>query len=252
MTNLTITQLIKIPVEELQAMEVAQLEELHTIASESKQKPAKRKADLISGIIAGKKKEAKKEEKELELVENSAKLKASSKKKSSSKTKAEKKEAPKKDTEEEAEQKEEVKAEEKPKKKSLKRPKKEQPNVKQMSKEELEKLAATLLEENQKFPSVIAGQKVQYVRQDFDTIEEIQTVLQTKPFTLFMTVDERVDNDLTFFQVLYASEDVLVMIDKTRQVNSTINLDTTKGLEAEHIVFEKKKYEYSFYTKEAK
>lgn len=249
MTNLTITQLIKLPVEELQAMEIAQLEELHTIAKESKQKPAKRRADLISGIIAGKKKEAKKEEKELELVENSAKLKAPKKK-----AKAEKKEPQKKakKEEKEEEQKEEVKAEEKPKKKSLKRPKKEQPNVKQMSKEELEKLAATLLEENQKFPSVISGQKVQYKRQDFETIEEIQTVLQTKPFTLFMTVDERIDNDLTFFQVLYASEDVIVMLDKTRQVNSTINLDTSKGLEAEHIVFEKKKYEYSFYIKEAR
>jgi hypothetical protein len=260
--NLTITQAININVEELQKYSLVELAELHNFLTTSKQKKAKRKADLVAGLINAKKKEQPKEEKEPVAIENSVKVKPKPKasKKSAGVTEdvePEKESKPDKSKKvtPKAKPKAEAKAEEKvePKKpKSLKKDKGEKPDLSKMSQEELVAYVQQLEEKVETFPTVIEGQKTKYVRTEFDNVTDIQKQLMDNPYATFLFADEKIDDNLTSFLVLFASSEVIVLLDRNREKNTTLTIKTDQ-LDATHIKFNKAgKFEYSFYIREKK
>lgn len=257
---MSITQILTLSVEALQGKSLAELAELHNSLKDSKQKKAMKKADLIAGIINAKKKEAKEaepkaEEKELVTVENSKKLvakpkatagapKAEDKPKATVKPKV----TPKA---EEQEQEEQPKAD-KPKAtvKSLKRPKQEQPDLSKMSQEQLMNYVQTLQEQTETFPSEIPAEKSTYNRLEFETLKDIQRELIERPMTLYLFADEKIDDKLTQFLVLFVNAEAIVLFDRNRQKNTTITLKPEQ-LEAEHITMDKQKFKYAFYSRVA-
>lgn len=261
--SLSITQILSISLEDLQAMSSDQLNELHSLLLDSKQKKAMRKLDLIEGILKVREKEEPKQE-ELVLVENSVKApikpKAGAKKpnagkpKLTPKPKAEgKAEEPKAEAQEQPQ--EQPKAEDKPKApKSLKKPEESKPDLSKMTQEELLEYAKQLQSKVEIFPEVINGDKVNFVKTDFESVKDIQQFLLKRPFDLFMFVDEKYDdNKKTCFLVLFVNSDITVILDRNRQKDQTLTLQTEQ-IDATHITFpkEKSKYKYSFYTKEKK
>ena len=275
-TQLNIAQAIALSIEELQAMTAGQLAELHSTVSSSKQKAATRRADLIAGIIRGKKKAPDASEQlELVPVENSVKPKAARKPKAKAATPgAALVDALKESDAEEAKAEGTPKPSRKPKagakkpeptpepvaeekapepKKTLKRKKTAAPDVAKMSEAELRKLAADLVEktENGDFEPVIKGDKISYKRLDgFDTVADIQKYIVANPLRLYMFVDEKIDESLTQFVVLYANENVIVLHDRNRDIDSTMTAKMS-NMDAETIVFAKAKFKYSFYERVA-
>lgn len=275
-TTLTVQQALAMPLETLQAMDVQMLTDLHSVLKASSNKKATRKADLVSGIIKGLKKASdtvvETVQAELLPVENSVKKKAPKKKApvkaqpdnveeiteadgtqpeaetTIPKKKAPGKKAPKKaDAEQEAEAKEEA-----PKvPKSLKKKKAPKPNPEKMTQEELIEYAKTLQEATEDFPSEIPGDKASYTRIDLDTIEDIQNHLVTNPMHLYVFMDEKLDETLTQFLVVFVNADVLVMIDRNRQVNTTVTIPQ-KDLDADFMKFDKAKFKYSFYERSSR
>lgn len=280
-TQLNIAQAIALSLEELQAMNAGQLAELHSTLSTSKQKAATRRADLIAGIIRGKKKAPDASEQlELVPVENSVKPKPSRKPKAGAKTAgAALVDALKESDAEEAKAEGTPKPSRKPKaqagtkkdapavdprepvaeekapepKKTLKRKSAAKPDIDKMSAAELKKLAAELVEktENGDFAPVIQGDKISYKRLDgFDTVLDIQKYIVANPLRLYMFVDEKIDDDLTQFVVLYANENVIVLHDRNRSIDSTMTAQM-KNMDADTIKFDKVKFKYSFYERVA-
>jgi hypothetical protein len=238
-TNLTVTQGLSLSVEDMQAMTLAQLAELHSIMKESKQKKAGKRADLIAGIITAKKKEAKKAEPEKVAVENSAKVKAKPAKKVA-KPKASAKPAK---TEEKAEEpKAEAKQEEAPKQKSLD----------SMTKEELLAFISSMETKQDVFPEIIEATKMKYVKTSFDNVKEIQNQLKSSPYSLYLFMDERLkDENLTQFLVLFANAEVVVLLDRNRQKNTTITL-ATKDFKDGSVVVGDGKFDISYYISQKK
>lgn len=277
-TSLTVTQALALPLETLQAMDVQMLQDVHSVLASSPQKKATRKADLVTGIIKGLKKATsdvvETVQAELLPVENSVKT-PSKKRPGKAKVKPEPKEeeilevdgtepkaettvpkkkapgkkAPSKALKEQIkEADEEVKEEEPKKPKSLKKKKAPKPDMKKMSQEELIEYAKTLQEATEDFPSIIPGEKASYTRLDMDTIEDIQKHLLEKPMHLYVYVDEKLDESLTQFLVVFVNAEVLVMIDRNRQVNTTVTVPQ-KDLDSEYMTFSKAKFKYSFYER---
>lgn len=260
---MSITQILSLSVEALQGKNLAELSELHKALNDSKQKKAIKKADLIAGIITAKKKQGEKlpeapkvdeqpsieEAKELAPVENSTKAPVKPKLKPKTSTKA-----PLKQQIKEAEA-DEPKAEEKkpePQKKpiTLKKKRTEAPDLSKMSQEELIAYASTLQEQSEHFPLEIPAEKSTYKRTEFETLKDIQKELIERPMTLYIFADERLDDKLTQFLVLFANAEVVVLFDRNRQKNSTITLKAEQ-LEAENIIIDKKQFKYSFYSRVA-
>lgn len=275
-SNITLTNALALPIETLQAMDVQMLTDLHSVLVASTQKKATRKADLVSGIIKGLKKASdtvvETVQAELLPVENSLKKKAPGKKKAPVKnaqpdnveeitevdgTEAKapgKKKAPKKALKDQIKEADAEAKDEEPKeapKKSLKKKKAPKPNLKQMSQEELIEYAKTLQEQTEDFPSEIPGDKASYTRLDLDTIEDIQNHLVTKPMHLYIFMDEKLDETLTQFLVVFVNAEVLVMIDRNRQVNTTVTIPQ-KDLDADFMKFDKAKFKYSFYERSSR
>ena len=72
-----------------------------------------------------------------------------------------------------------------------------------------------------------------------------------KPYQLYLFADERL-NELTQFIVLFANDEIVVLLDRNQQRNTTVTIKTEQ-LKAEYIVFEKEgKFPYCFYLREAK
>jgi hypothetical protein len=290
MTTLSINSALQMTLEDIQKLSLAELAELHNMCANSKQKKALRKADLIAGIIQAKKKtqaieaqeEPKKEEpkaepkqEELVLVENSVKtpekkpfadnlkkagIKLTGKPMPKVKPKQEepKTEAkPKAIVKPKAEPKKEEPKKEEPKKEepkpSFKRPENNAPDLTKMSKEELLKYVASLEQKAEKFPKVLDGNKTRYVRTEFENLKEIQAELISNPMHLYCFVDERLDEKQTQFLVLFASTEIVVLLDRSREVNTTITIETNK-IQGATLQFpkDKNKYEFSFYVKEIK
>jgi hypothetical protein len=267
---MTLVQALALTLEEIQGKELSELAELHSVLATSKQKKAKRQADLVAGIINAKKKElkaaepaeAKEEEKEPVLVgaENSAKPKLKGAKPKANrggkaakpKAKPAQKEEPEEDQDDQPEADKPKADQPEPKKpKSLKRKKKDTPDVSKMSKEELEKLAVQLIENDSRFPKEISGKNTTFKKAEFETLEEIQAHLMEQPLSLYVFADERLDDSLTQFQLLFANAEVIVLLDRNRKKNSTVTIKTDQ-LEAEHLAFDKERFEYSFYVRETK
>lgn len=254
-TNLTIKQALSLPLETLQAMPIEELQSLHSVLKESTQKQATRKADLVSGIIKGLKKAsqvvAEVTSPQPELVENS--VKAPSKKKPSKKKKEAEAETvaeePKKPAKKQPKKQEEKVEEEAPKKpKSLKRKAEKKADVTKMSQEELIEYAKTLQAEVEQFPEVISGEKSSYELIEFDTIKDMQVHLLANPMKLYVFADEKIDDELTQFLVLFVNQDIIVLLDRNRQKDTTITLKQEQ-VDAEHITMNKTKFKYAFYNR---
>jgi hypothetical protein len=271
----TIKAVLAMPIEALQAKPLEELNVLHTTLKASADKKAHRKADLIQGIMNGMKKALKAVtdtvQGELLPIENSVKAKPKAKKAPSKKAPVIKNpeahavaeqveaptEAPKATTKKAPSKKAPTKKEEAPATeeapkapKSLKRIKKAKPNMDEMTAEQLKEYAKSLEEKTEDFPSEINGEKSAYTRIEFDTLKEIQDHLIKKPMTLFMLVDEKLDENLTHFLVLFANTEIIVLLDRNREKNSTITVKQDK-LDAEHITMDKIKFKYSFYARKA-
>jgi hypothetical protein len=272
---MTISNALQLTIEDLQAMSTEELTSLHSMLVVSKQKKASRKLDLVEGVLKGRKadKPEPQAEPEPETVENSVKTpkkptvkaggkKPTVKKPSPKKTPQEQLDAIQKKQEEQAEQEneqeeqEERKEEKKPTPKptSLKKTKEEQPDLTKMSQAELLEYVKQLEAKTETFPEVIAGTKVDFKKAEFENVQEIQQFLLKRPYELFLFCDEKYDdNKHTCFIVLFANPEVVVLLDRNRQKNTTITLKTEQ-LTATHLLFpkDKAKFEYSFYTKEKK
>ena len=252
--NITVAQALALPLDTLQTMSIEGLEAIAEVLATSKDKRATRKLDLVKGLLKGKKAEAPKAEPV--TVENSTKKPAPKKKAPAKKPTAKKAEsvAEPETVEEEkpktakkpAPKKQEAEAPKAPK--SLKRPTSKKKDLSKMSPEELKAYVAELEEKAEGMPKEIKGENVHLKRVEFDTIEDIQKHLLAKPFQLFLLADEKQDENLTQFQVLFANAEILVLLDRNRQKNSTVNVDVSK-MTAEHLVFDKLKFSYAFYTK---
>lgn len=214
----TITGVVKMPVEDLEGLGLSLLAVLHQVVSAGATKQARLRADLIAGIIKAKK-EAKKAEPV--VAENSAKP-------------ATKKPAKKgkKDADKVAEPAVAV-----PKKpvKSAKKAEEAAPDLTTMSPEQLMAYAQKLKGEKkatpakkqdkpvEKFPATIDGQKVRYTRVNFGKLEELQQALVNNPFRVYLMLDEKLDDGkLTQCLVTYASKNLILLVDKSRKVDTII------------------------------
>jgi hypothetical protein len=284
MTNLTVSKALTLSVEDFQKLTLSELAELHKLLADSKQKKALRKADLVAGVINSKKKEAKQEEqKELVTVgaENSTKAptkpiikkpqpkqqpkqanpiekhleqpkpKAQPKQPTKAELEALANESLPKDADKPAD---EPKAEkEPPKPKTFKRPSEERPDFSTMSQEQLLAYIAQLEEKAETFPKVFNGEKTKYTRTDFESVTDLQKFLREKPYSLYCFVDEKQDEKLTQFLVLFASPEILVVLDRTRYKNSVTTIEM-KNVTETVLKFPKEKlqFEYAFYIREKK
>lgn len=249
---MTLVQALQFTVEDLQAKTLEELQELHSILSGSKQKKARLQADLIAGIISAK----RKDQKVTATVENSVKPKRRAtvkKEKADAQAPAETPAPADEKTEEKAEAETPKKKKATPKKVSTKKADNVEKPLEEMSKEELLAYVKQLQEQKARevFPQVIEGEKVRFTQVKLETIQDIQKVLLEKPYQLYLFADERL-NELTQFVVLFANDEVIVLLDRNQQRNATVTIKTEQ-LKADYIVFEKEgRFAYRFYIREAK
>lgn len=284
-TEFTLTSAMSLTLEQLQVLPTEALNEAMNTLKASAQKKAGRKADLIAGILKGRSKEAEagepeaSEQLELVPVENSVKApkkpKASGMKMTSKTPKGKK--APKPEPEADGEMLADAKfhgdAEAKPKKtkapkakakaetpeptkaepkksKSLKRKKSDAPDVDKMSEKELRELAKNLTAKVNMFPDEIRGENTSYVNiENFETVKEMQKFIIENPLRLHVFADEKLDDNLTQFLVLFVNEDVIVLLDRNRDKNTTLTVPM-KNFTADTITFDKMKFKYSFYVRQ--
>lgn len=259
---MTIVEALKYTVEELQEKSLTELEELHSILSASKQKKARLQADLVAGIMNAKKKEVKeKAQTQTEVkAENSVKTKVKLKAQAQADAQASAEQKKKKVTKKaEAKTEEKAKAPKKtPKKKATekeatKKAEQTEKPLEEMTREELLAYVKAMREKQAReiFPEVIEGEKVRFTQVKLETIHDIQKVLLEKPYQLYLFADERL-TELTQFIVLFANDEIVVLLDRNQQRNSTVTLKTEQ-LKADYIVFEREgKFSYRFYIREAK
>lgn len=228
---MTITEILKTTPEELQAKSVEELQAMHAQAEKSNQKKLKLKADVIRGVLNAKSKEepkaapapeAKKEPEKV-LVENSVKKPAA--------RKAPAKKAPAKKPEVKAVEEKKAPAKKAPAAKKA-APVKEEPEAKQ-----------------ELFPDVIKTDKSSYEAVKLKTVEEIQQALVDEPFHYYLFVDEEVEQPVQFL-ILFASKDVIVLLDRNDMINTTVTIKT-KQLKPDVIDWGKEhgKFPYRMYRK---
>jgi hypothetical protein len=254
MTNKTQSNIKAFTVEELQGMNLAKLSELHNSLADKKDKKARLQRDLIAGVIKSKTAEKKAEqEQQLELVpaENSAKPKAGKKKAKG----AIGKKVPAKIAEPEA--KEEAKPEPEKKKLPKKLSKKntvKKPDLKKAPKE-VQEYIASLESEAIKFPEVLEGEKFDFVRTEFEDLRDLQQALLSNVYSVYIFIDEKIDDTLTQFLVTYANENLILGVDKTRNTDTVVQIHPEELEEGKYSYKEGKTtftFDYSFYTKEKK
>lgn len=260
-TTMTIKEALQVQPEELATMT---LEEVQTVADtleRSTAKQARLKLDVVKGTLEARRKEAKKagneeEAKEVQAVENSVKKKVA--KKAKPKLKAPKQEAMELEEEEEEGQAEEPKEEPKPKK--APKPKKKEDEAEAGEDEELKaikKKMAELEKENAKlkaevFPNRLERKgKAPLVAQTFKKVQDVQKVLVERPLELMIYAHEGIDDKPTAFIVLYMNEEILVLLDRSREANTTLTLDT-KSVTEKSLKINNRECPYVYYLAEKK
>lgn len=252
MKNFTnLTDALQVQPEEMDKLTLAELAELHNTLAGSKQKKARLQADIVASKIKQKKATTQeqlnaimdkmdKEENEAELVpvENSVKP---SIKKPIAKMKSKQDAKP------------ETKKEEKPKAKATPKKSNKPKSLEDMNQEELLVYIQKMQEQQAKeiFPEVIDGEKIRFVQSKLETIKDMQNALIENPMSVYLYMDEKLDDDLTQFTVLFANSDVIVMLDRTRQKNTTITLKPEQ-LKDGHFTDKNGKFPIRFYIREVK
>jgi hypothetical protein len=260
------TNALTLTVEEMQALSLAKLSELHNqLAEEPKSnKKARLQKDMIAGIIKSKTSEAKAkkeaEQQELQLVENSAKPKTKAKGKAGKSKGAIGKKAPKipADKVEAHAIAEQAEPEaEKPKKKAGKLSKKatvKKPDLKKVPKD-VQEYVSHLETEAIKFPEVMEGEKFDFVKRDFEELRDLQKALLENIYSVYLFIDEKIDDELTQFLVTYANENLILVVDKSRNSDTIVQIHPEELQEGKYTYKEGKQtfsFDYSFYIKEKK
>lgn len=273
----TLSEIMQSTPEALMLLSLQQLEEVHKIAQTGTTKAAKNKVDLVAGIISAKKKEeqkAAKAAKQPEAIANSVKAPAAPKAAAAAAAapKGQAPAAPKGSTpaaptaapkapgaKPQAATKPQAAAPAAPKAQAAAAAPKATPPIKpkkleEMSPEELLAHAKTLEKKADKFPEEIETGKSVFKRVVPADAEELGAVLLAHPYNVFMFVDERIDDNLTQFLVTYASEKIIVIVDKNRQKECHMGIDTVTTL-ANNAIVEKQggqtlTFPLAFYVKE--
>lgn len=255
----TITEALAVFPEDLKSKPLEEVQAIADALATSTAKKAKLKLDLVIGTLEARRKEAKKSgdsaaEQDVKAIENSLKKKPRSNK---PKKVAPKKEEPKQEELPLEEKPEEVAEEPKPKSPKKAAPKKEKTEKGAegtSDKELLEKLAA-LEKENAKlknkiFPDVIERKdKAPLVAQDLPNVKDVQKILIERPLELFMYCHEGLDDNSTVFTVLFMNEEILVLLDRSRQANTTLTLQV-KNMRQRSVTIDKRECPFRFYLSE--
>lgn len=206
----TITDVVRMPIEEIVDLPLEEQKELLSIVEKSNAKNGEKKAKLIRDIVETNEKKEKREAKK-EPVENSTKTKAPKKEKS-------KKPAPKKPKE----SKKEKGKKQDPKKSAPKKPKLKKPNLKDLP-EEARQYIEQLEEKAIVFPEKIEGDQNTYIMQEVSDQKELKNLILSEPYKVYLFVDE-FQEEPTQTLALLSNSSVTVLFDQTRHSNTTINL----------------------------
>jgi hypothetical protein len=238
---------LQVQPEAMENLEMSELLELHSVLRSSKQKKAKLQADIVGAQISKRTKamkEAQEEQPEenLVLVENSVKTPIKPKVTTTNKKPVAKTTSKPKAT---------TKVEDKPKAKATSKPKPKA--LEEMSQEELLSYIQQMQEQQAKeiFPEVIDANTIQFKQVKVDTVQDMQKFIIEHPMSLYLYMDEKLDNDLTQFTVLFANPEIVVMLDRTRQKNTTITLKPEQ-LKDGHYTDKNGKFPIRFYLREVK
>mgnify|MGYP001306818161 CR=1 FL=1 len=239
---MNITQINKLSVEELQDLSTEELMQAKEVLAKSKAKKSRLRLDVINVQLKKRQKEGENVEQasmDLETDETTEEITDSSK---STETEAE---------EEEAETEEAPEKEQKPKKPTpKKRTRKEKLSEIEEMKKKLEELQAQVQEQGEIFPPKLELNSEAIIhRLPKLSIETIQRYLVERPYRLMLVVDEKVDGELTIFRILYLNNRAFVLLDMTRDLDSTINASPADLL-GKVLSLDGKKCPYSFYIEE--
>lgn len=280
-TTFTIKQALAITPEAIALLPLDAMQALADALATSEDKRAKRKLDLVAGTLEGLRKQAKKagdkiSEAEFKAVENS--VKKVGKKKPVVKAKPEapevaeeseqaelplddaqpeaQPEAPKKKpvakpktkakkVAEEVEEAPEAEADKKPAKPA--KPAKVTDEVAELKKQlaKLEKEKALLQAEI--FPKVIEREKGADLESlALPTVQDVQKLLIERPLQTFLYVHEGLDDKPTAFTVLFMNEEILVLLDRSRQKNTTLTL-LVKNMTVKTVKIDNRECPFTFY-----
>ena len=117
-------------------------------------------------------------------------------------------------------------------------------------KKKLEELQAQVQEQGEIFPPKLELNSEAIIhRLPKLSPETIQRYLVERPYRLMLVVDEKVDGELTIFRILYLNNRAFVLLDMTRDLDSTINASPA-DLMGKVLSLDGKKCPYSFYIEE--
>ena len=210
MTITKAVQIAKSP-EALQAMDLVQVEKLIEVLATSGDKKVTRLMDMVKGTLEAKRKAAKPEEKEaIKAVENSVKEKAKVKSKTI-KPKAKAVESAEEKADKEAIKAAEALAKQEAKKEQAKAEVKteEKPSVPSKAK-------------GDGFPEVGPGN---FERIMLNSVDDIKAVIVARPYELVLFMQEKNVETLSAFRVVYANDDVMVLVDISIELNSVVPID---------------------------
>lgn len=151
---------------------------------------------------------------------------------------------------------EERKPVEKPKKVTAKKnePKKAEASDKEDLLARIEMLEIELEKERQEkaglkgemFPEELDGLK----KLEASDLKELQKLLMHNPYKLYLLMHEGIDEDLTLLHFIYLNDEILVAVDKTREVNSTLTITANNfNLAKKYIKYEGKHCPTQLYIK---
>lgn len=115
--------------------------------------------------------------------------------------------------------------------------------------EELKKENATL--KNDMFPETVptASKTSHLVKFQFSEFGEIQSELVASPYKVYAQIHEGLDTNVTTFLVLFMNEEKLVLLDKSREVNTVLDL-TVESMKDNHVTIDNRKCPIQFYKLE--
>lgn len=225
----TVTEVLRITPETLRTFDISELERLNGILEGATTKPAKNKAYQIGEIIKAMQKEQRSASKP-EPVANSAKSakpeagvaksasatapgKTAGKSGAAAKARATIKPTPAKPA-----------APATPPSAAASKP--AAPGKKKLEDMDKEELIAAL-KQNEKFPEVVPGpdNTREFIKLDVESVGDLCRHIARDPFGIYMIMDEHCGDNLTLFLVPYASDKVIIAVDKNREQETFLALD---------------------------
>lgn len=101
------------------------------------------------------------------------------------------------------------------------------------------------------FPAEIEMTKGKLVATDFKEVLDVQKALIEKPYQVYIQVHEGLDDIATTFLVVFMNENKLILVDKSREKDTTLDL-FTKDMTKTTVMIDKRPCPFKFYVKESK